>query len=62
MVLIVEISDYEEPTADSNAKLACHLSCSQLQYENVEDEMDLLRWQNGYTEDSQYICMQLRRF
>ncbi|KAH9666051.1 G-type lectin S-receptor-like serine/threonine-protein kinase RKS1 [Citrus sinensis] len=59
---IVEISDYEEPTADSNAKLACHLSCSQLQSENVEDKMDLLRWQNGYTEDSQYICMQLRRF
>ncbi|XP_024036846.1 G-type lectin S-receptor-like serine/threonine-protein kinase RKS1 [Citrus clementina] len=49
---IVEISDYEEPTADSNAKLACHLSCSQLQSENVEDKMDLLRWQNGYTEDS----------
>ncbi|KAH9713982.1 putative leucine-rich repeat receptor-like protein kinase [Citrus sinensis] len=55
----VEISDYEKPTADSNDKLACHLSCSQLQSENVEDEMDLLRWQNGYAEDSQYICMQL---
>ncbi|KAH9713980.1 putative leucine-rich repeat receptor-like protein kinase [Citrus sinensis] len=48
----VEISDYEKPTADSNDKLACHLSCSQLQSENVEDEMDLLRWQNGYAEDS----------
>ena len=41
---IVEISDCEKPTADSNDKLACHLSCSQLLSENVEDEIDLLSW------------------
>ncbi|KAH9696050.1 retrovirus-related pol polyprotein from transposon RE1 [Citrus sinensis] len=58
----VEINDCEKPTTDSNDKLACHLSCSQLQYENVEDEMDLLSWQNGYAEESQYICMQKLRF
>ena len=58
----VEISDYGKLAADSNDKLAYHLSCSQLQYENVEDEMDLLSWQNGYAENPQYICMQKSRF
>ena len=62
LLLSVEISDCEKPTADSNNKLACHLSCSQLQFENVKDEMDLLSWQNGYAEESQYICMQKLRF
>ena len=58
----VEISDCEKPTVDSNDKLECHLSCSKLQSENVEDEMDLLSWQNGYAEESQYIYMQKLRF
>ena len=61
-LVTVEISDYGKLAADSNDKLAYHLSCSQLQYENVKDEMDLLSWQNGYTEDPQYICMQKSRF
>ena len=60
--LNVEISDFEKPTTDSNDKLACHLSCSQLQPKNVKDEMDLLSWQNGYAGESQYICMQKLRF
>ena len=56
-ILSVEISDCEKPTADSNDKLECHLSCSKLQSEKVEDEMDLISCKTDMLKNlSTYTC------
>ena len=58
-VVYVENGSSENSTADSDDKLACHLSYTHLFPEYAED---LLSWQNGATEESQQISMQGFRF
>ncbi|KAH9714143.1 reverse transcriptase Ty1/copia-type domain-containing protein [Citrus sinensis] len=55
----VENGSCENSTADSDDKLACHLSYTHLFPECAED---LLSWQNGATEESKQISMQGLRF
>ena len=59
LVICVENSNCENSTADSDDKLACHLSYTHLFPECAED---LLSWQNGATEESKQISMQGLRF
>ena len=54
----VENSSCEESTIDLEAKLACHLSFCNLQSADMEDEPDLLSWQNSYGEKYQHISME----
>ncbi|KAL9436494.1 hypothetical protein AB3S75_022527 [Citrus x aurantiifolia] len=56
--LTVENSSCEESTIDLEAKLACHLSFCNLQPAAMEDESDLLSWQNSYGEEYQHISME----
>ncbi|KAH9716509.1 retrovirus-related pol polyprotein from transposon RE1 [Citrus sinensis] len=56
----VENSSCEESTIDLEAKLACHLSFCNLQPADMEDESDLLSWQNSYGEKYQHISMEQR--
>ncbi|ESR41452.1 hypothetical protein CICLE_v10027310mg [Citrus x clementina] len=54
----VENSSCEESKTDLEAKLACHLSYYNLQPADMEDESDLLRWQNSYDEEYQHMSME----
>ncbi|KAH9718722.1 hypothetical protein KPL71_022333 [Citrus sinensis] len=54
----VENSSCEVSKIDLEAKLACHLSYCNLQPADMEDESDLLRWQNSYAEEYQYMSME----
>ncbi|KAL9451394.1 hypothetical protein AB3S75_013039 [Citrus x aurantiifolia] len=58
----VENSSCEESTIDLEAKLACHLSFCNLQPADMEDESDLLSWQNSYGEEYQHISMEQLNF
>ena len=51
----VENSSCEESKIDLEAKLACHLSYCNLQPTDMEDELDLLSWQNSYAEEYQLM-------
>ena len=58
----IENSSSERSKVDLEAKLACHLSYSDLQPADVEDESDLLRWQNCYAEEYQHMSMEKLNF